>query len=116
MEMVGHDNKVVKQIFPLFAVAEKNIHEQVGGGGAPEKCSALRGHRGDEKCALHHRRVVPLGGERCEWSHVEIVRLFRGRAGLQARVEMGMMWRASAPRGERPPGLKASSESTGTRP
>ena len=56
--MVGHDDKIMKQIFPLFAIMEEDISEQVGGSGALKNRSALRGHGGDEKCALHPRRVV----------------------------------------------------------
>src|ERR1017187_3949736 len=36
MEVVGHDHKLMNQIFALVAVAEKDIDEQVGGGGALE--------------------------------------------------------------------------------
>ncbi|MGA9803896.1 MAG: hypothetical protein WA383_22205, partial [Terriglobales bacterium] len=36
MEVFGHDREVMKQILSHFAVAEKDIDEQVGGGGALE--------------------------------------------------------------------------------
>ena len=36
VKMIGHDHKVMKQIFALLAIVEQDIHEQVGGGNARE--------------------------------------------------------------------------------
>jgi len=57
MKVIGHDDEIMKEILALVAIDEEDTHEQVSCGGKLKQGSPLRGHRGDEKCAVHSPSV-----------------------------------------------------------
>lgn len=58
VNVVGHDHEVMQKIFPLAAVMEENIDEQIRSCVALEESSTLCGDGGDEKRAIHSLIVV----------------------------------------------------------
>jgi len=60
MDVIGHDDEFVQQIFPLVAIVSEGINQKVGGCFAPENRLAVCGDGGDEEGAVgvHFEMVV----------------------------------------------------------
>jgi len=74
VEMVGHDDEFVKEVFSLASVMQEHVHEEISGGVFLEDGPPSGGDRCDEESSIHTSNVAFAQRKSCAGGHSEIVR------------------------------------------
>jgi len=66
MQVVGHDDEFMQQIFSRIPIMRKRFDQKVGSRVAPEDWLTLGGNGGDEEQAIEiHLRMLAQAAESC---------------------------------------------------